>query len=210
MSSAAGGGRRSAWWRQAEEGRGGHSGRARGSGHGVGRATGREREEWFALLDAWGAVGRAYREIAGWLVDEHGLSRWWAQKLVVEYEQARGVRQPGVRPDGTFAVTATKAIGVAAERLFEAVADADIRARWLPGVVLDERTARPGRSVRFDCDGGPTRVSVEVVALAEGRSQVALTHERLPDAAAADEARALWGERLTSLKALLESRGSGP
>ena len=71
-----------------------------GKTSGVLRATGREREEWFGLLDEWGAPGRGFREISGWLVDEHGLSRWWAQKLIVEYEQARGLRPPGVRPDG--------------------------------------------------------------------------------------------------------------
>jgi hypothetical protein len=30
-------------------------------------ATGRNYAEWFQLLDAWGAPGRAYREIADWL-----------------------------------------------------------------------------------------------------------------------------------------------
>jgi uncharacterized protein DUF4287 len=59
---------------------------------GVQRSTGRGRGEWFALLDAWGASGRRYREIADWLMGEHDLSRWWAQNLIVEYEQARGLR----------------------------------------------------------------------------------------------------------------------
>lgn len=57
-------------------------------------ATGRDRESWFAVLDAWGGAGRAYREITTWLVAEYGLSKWWAQKLAVEYEEARGVRAP--------------------------------------------------------------------------------------------------------------------
>ena len=87
---------------------------------GVRRATGRDRDEWFALLDAWGAAGRPYREIAGWLTGEHGISDWWAQKLIVEYEQARGLRPPGVRPDGTFEVSASKTMAVPVERLFDA------------------------------------------------------------------------------------------
>lgn len=41
---------------------------------GVRRATGRGRDEWFALLDRWGAVGRPYREIADWLTAKHGIS----------------------------------------------------------------------------------------------------------------------------------------
>ncbi|MPZ17616.1 MAG: DUF4287 domain-containing protein [Luteitalea sp.] len=43
----------------------------------VRRATGRDRDEWFALLDAWRAAGRQYREIADWLMGEHDVSRWW-------------------------------------------------------------------------------------------------------------------------------------
>jgi hypothetical protein len=62
-------------------------------------ATGRDYAEWFQLLDAWGAPGRGYREIADWLVGQ-GFSDWWAQKLIVEYEQDRGLRQPGARTGG--------------------------------------------------------------------------------------------------------------
>jgi len=41
----------------------------------VRRATGRDRAEWFALLDAWGAPGRRYREIADWVMGEHDVSK---------------------------------------------------------------------------------------------------------------------------------------
>src|ERR671914_460765 len=96
---------------------------------GIRRATGRERDEWFALLDKSGARGREYREIADWLTDRHGLSRWWAQKLIVEYEQDRGVRQPGVRRNGTFEVTASKTVAVPCDRLFDAFVDSRRRRR---------------------------------------------------------------------------------
>ncbi len=122
----------------------------RSSQTGVRRATGRDRAEWFELLDAWGAAGRPFREIADWLTGEHALSRWWAQKLIVEYEQARGLRPAGVRPSGTFAVTASKTVGVRVERLFEAFADARLRRRWLPGAKMRVRTTQRGRSARFD------------------------------------------------------------
>jgi Domain of unknown function (DUF4287) len=91
-----------------------------GRSDGVRRATGRDREEWFALLDAWRAGDRQYREIAVWLTEEHGVSRWWAQKLIVEFEQARGLRPPGVRPDGTFEVSVSKTMAVPVKRLFDA------------------------------------------------------------------------------------------
>jgi heme-degrading monooxygenase HmoA len=76
------------------------------------RTTGRDRQGWFAVLDEWGARGRSYREIADWLTGEHGLSDWWAQKLIVEYEEARGIRPAAVRRDGTFEVGASKMVAL--------------------------------------------------------------------------------------------------
>lgn len=74
-------------------------------------ATGRDYAEWFQLLDTWGAPGRGYREIADWLVGQ-GVSDWWTQKLIVEYEQDRGLRQPGARTGGWFAGGASKTVPV--------------------------------------------------------------------------------------------------
>ena len=172
---------------------------------GVQRATGRGRDEWFELLDAWGAAGRPYREIAGWLTSEHDLSKWWAQKLIVEYEQERGLRPPGVRPDGTFAVTTSKTVAVPVTRLFDAFADPRLRKRWLPGAVMRKRTAQPGRSARFDWGDGSTRVSVDFIDKGRSKSMVGLTHEKLADADEAETMKTMWKERLAELKSSLES-----
>jgi hypothetical protein len=168
------------------------------------RSTGRDREQWFAVLDAWGAGGRPYQDIAAWLMGEHDLSNWWAQKLIVEYEQARGLRTPGQRPDGTLTTGVSKTVNVPVERLYEAFVDTDVRERWLPDAVMRERTSRPGRSARFDWEDGTTRVSVVFHAVSDTKSQVALEHERLPDTEAADKAKGFWRERMAALKALLE------
>ena len=90
------------------------------------------------------------------------------------------------------------------ERLFAAFADPELRERWLPGDRLRERTSQPARTARFDWGDGATRVVVGFTAKGEAKSQVDLAHERLPDARAADRARADWRERLAALKALLE------
>ncbi|HEV8054389.1 MAG: DUF4287 domain-containing protein [Chloroflexi bacterium] len=180
------------------------AGEARASGSGVQRATGRVRAEWFSLLDAWGAAGRQYRQIADWLTSEHGLSNWWAQKLIVEYEQARGLRDPGVRPDGTFEVGASKTVAVPVERLVAAFVDAGLRGRWLPGAVLHERGSQAERTLRFDWGDGTTRIVVSFSATGKAKTQVVLQHQHLPDASSGEEMKAYWRERLTALKTLLE------
>jgi uncharacterized protein YndB with AHSA1/START domain len=177
----------------------------RSSGTGVQRGTGRDREKWFALLDAWGAAGRPFREIADWLTGEHDLSRWWAQKLIVEYQQARGLRPAGVRPGGTFSVTASRTVGVPVERLFEAFANARLRRRWLPGAKMRVRTTERGRAARFDWEDGGTRVNATFLTMGKAKSQVGVEHTHLTDEKSAEKMKGFWRERLAGLKELLES-----
>ena len=168
-------------------------------------ATGREWDEWFALLDAWGATERPHKAIAAWLVAEHGVPGWWAQGVTVEYERSRGLRAPGSGRDGLFSVGASRTIAAPVERLYEAFVDPEMRERWLPGDRVRERTVLPHRSARFDWEGGPTRLVVGFAEKGPAKAQVALAHERVPDAEVAAELKAYWRERLGVLKALLES-----
>jgi hypothetical protein len=166
-------------------------------------ATGRGWQAWFEVLDRWEAARRSHTAIARWLREEHGVDGWYSQSITVGYERARGLRAPGQRPDG-FAVGASRTIAVPVERLFEAFTDEQLRERWLPGAELGMRTATPPRTARYDWEDGSTRVIVGFDAVGEAKSRVALSHERLPDAEAADGMKAWWRERLTALKSQLE------
>ena len=167
--------------------------------------TGKAWDEWFALLDAWGGVERPHPEIARWLNQEHGIPGWWAQGVTVAYEQARGLRAPRQRRGGQFEVNASKTVAVPVERLYEAFADPALRERWLPGAAFEVRTARPGKSIRANWEDGSTRLVIGFTAHGEARSQVALAHERIPDAATADKLKAWWRERVADLKRVLEA-----
>ena len=171
---------------------------------GVRSSTGREKGEWFELLDAWDAQGREYREIAEWLTGKHNLSKWWAQKIIVEYEQTRGIRPQGIRRNGTFEVSTSKTIAVPVDRLFDAIVNPRERKKWLTDGKMTLRTSRPGHSARFDWEDGSTRVNVGFIDKGE-KSVIAVAHERLPDAAVAETTKGVWKERLAELKSFLES-----
>jgi hypothetical protein len=166
--------------------------------------TGRGWEEWFDLLDDWGAAERPRADAVGWLADEHGIEGWNAAAVTVNYQRARGLRAVGEHPDG-FTVTASKTIAVPVDRLFEAFVEEDERTRWLPAAPLSVRTATRPKSARFDWSGGTSRVVVAFVAKGEAKSSAALAHERLADAEEAERMKAFWRDGVAALKEQLEA-----
>ncbi|MDK1476359.1 hypothetical protein QNO07_23580 [Streptomyces sp. 549] len=167
--------------------------------------TGRPADEWFALLDAWGAAVRTHTEIAHRLVEVHQVDGWWAQSITVAYEQSRGLRAPGQKADGSFSIGATKTVAVPVERLFAAFDDSALRRQWLPDATVRVRTSTAPKSFRADWAEDGTRIVVAFVPKGEAKAQVAVEHTRLPDGEAGARMKAYWRERLAELKRLLES-----
>lgn len=167
--------------------------------------TGRGWEQWFELLDAWGATEHTHTEIARWLGAEHQVDNWSAQTVAVGYEQARGMRVLGQQSNGSFAASVTRTVTVPVGRLFEAFADESLRDRWLPDGRLRVRTATAPRSFRADWADGTTRIAVGFTPKGDTKAEVAVLHERLTDGNAVAGMKAYWRERLTALKQLLEA-----
>jgi hypothetical protein len=67
------------------------------------------------------------------------------------------------------------------------------------------RTAHPGKSIRANWDDGSTRLVINFTARGDAKSQVALVHERIPDAGTAEELKPWWRGRVAALKELLET-----
>jgi uncharacterized protein YndB with AHSA1/START domain len=169
------------------------------------RRTGRGWEEWFEILDGWGAAERSHRETARWLAEQQNLHplAWNVQAIAASYERARGLRALGEKDDG-FVITASRTVEVPVEALFDAFVDERRRERWLPDGDLRARTATRPRSARFDWGDGPTRVNVTFLAKGEARSTAALEHRRLTDAGEAKRMKTYWRERLVALKDVFE------
>jgi hypothetical protein len=167
--------------------------------------TGRGWEEWFDLLDEWGAAERSHREIAIWVAGQQGVVplAWNAQAVAGSYERARGLRAVGEHPDG-FRASTTKTVAAPVERLYDAFVDPSQRKRWLLDGELHERTATKPRSARFDWGDGGTRVHVTFTAKGADKSTATISHQRLADAQEADRMKAFWRDRITTLKEELE------
>jgi uncharacterized protein YndB with AHSA1/START domain len=169
------------------------------------RRTGRGWEEWFDLLDDWGAAQRTHREVARWVAEQLGIGPlvWEAQAVTHSYERTRGLRDVGEHADG-FAITAQKTIGVPPGPVFDAFVDGSRRECWLPGAVVKIRSARGAKVAHFDWADDGSRLHVTIADKGDGRSTAVVQHARLADAAAADSMRAYWRAALAVLKTQLE------
>jgi uncharacterized protein YndB with AHSA1/START domain len=137
-------------------------------------------------------------------VQEHGVGGWWSQSVTVGYERARGLRAK-YQLAGGFSVGASKTIAVGPDSTFDAFVDEAQREQWLPRVALRTRTSTRPRTARFDWPADGSRVVVGFTPKGIDRTQVALQHEKLPDAQAAEAMKVFWRERLSALKQSLES-----
>ena len=167
-------------------------------------ATGRDWDAWLSILDRWGARDRKHREIAAYLVAEHSVPSWWVQAVTTGYERARGMRLKHQQPDG-FTVYASKTVAVPMSVLFEAFVGDRTRERWLTDGTMRLRTTQPGKVARFDWGDGATRVLVTFEEKGPMKATAHVSHERLPDASAAETAKSDWKQRVAALKTFLEA-----
>ena len=136
------------------------------------RGSGKTWDEWFAILDSWGAKERTHTEIARYVHEEHDVSGWWAETVTVGYERGRGMRGVNEQASG-FYVGVTKTLPVGVNKLFEEFVDTRkrnpvARARDAPHANL---TAGQVGSVRFSRWGEPRSRLFRVQGQIEGERQ---------------------------------------
>lgn len=175
--------------------------------------TGRGWEDWFALLDSWGAESMAHTDLTRRLGAELGLHplAWNVQAVVTSYEWTRGTREVGKRVgrDGWVA-SASRTIAASADATLTAFVDPIQRSAWLPDVELHERTVTKPTSARFDVGDGRTRLVVGVEPRGDERATVSVQHTRLAGADEREAQKAVWRRALLELKALLEGDRTAP
>jgi hypothetical protein len=165
------------------------------------KGTGKIWDEWFRILDEWGATERTHRDIARWLHDEQGVPGWWSQTVTVGYERARGMRARHETTTG-FQVSVQKTIAAPAERIERAFTQTRQRNRWLDAGALTARTTKPSRAVAdFDAEDG-SRVTIYLVPKKDSTA-VQVVQTKMASAAKVPTQRAFWRARLQALAEVL-------
>jgi uncharacterized protein YndB with AHSA1/START domain len=164
--------------------------------------TGKTWPEWFAVLDTAGCRTMTHQEIVAVVRGKYGVGPWWQQMVTVAYEQERGLRAKHQKPDG-YSISASKTIAVPLAILYSAWQDKRKRNRWLPDGAFGVRKATECKSLRLTW-GDDTSVEVNFYAKGNAKSQVAIQHDKLPDAQAGERMKIYWTAALDRLKSMLE------
>lgn len=162
----------------------------------VREATGQTRDEWFARLDAAGATGWRHRDIAAWLVREHGVDPWWSQNVTVAYEQARGIRSPGQRQDGTYEASVTRTVALEKTAALRALAVVVTHELDVEPLALNLGAKHP--TARFPLDGGEF-VLASSSERPGGTASIGLVWGRMPDDARLTEVKSRMREWLKAV-----------
>jgi hypothetical protein len=167
------------------------------------KGTGKGWDDWFRILDDWGATDHDHTEIARHVHAEFGVDGWWSQSVTVGYERARGMRARNERPGEGFEVSVSKTVDLSPMEAWRAFVEPTARAAWLE-LELHMRTGlrTMGRAARFDVPTEGTRVHVSFVPKGEDRCVVTVTHLKLDGPDDVEAHRLAWRERLARLATL--------
>ncbi len=164
--------------------------------------TGKDWQQWFAILDSAGATKMGHSEIARYLRERHQVPPWWSQMVANTYEQTRGMREKHQMPQG-YQISVSKTIGVPVATLFQYWSDDDTREGWLLDAPITICKLTPNQSIRATWSGHESTVDVNFYAKSDSKSQVVVQHNKLHDAAHADRMKSYWRQALERLRTSL-------
>jgi hypothetical protein len=166
--------------------------------------TGRSWVEWVRALDADEAATLPHGEIARLVHGKHGVGSWWAQSVTVGYERIKGLRERGQRRGGAFEANKSKTFNQPVRLVFRAWSDTATRRKWI-GLETKVRTATAPKTIRLQWPDGAIVIGY-FTAKGANKTQVALSHTKLPNRAAAEAAKSDWAARLAALGVVLAAR----
>ena len=164
--------------------------------------TGKNWQQWFAILDAAGAKKMNHKAIVAYLSEHPGVAPWWRQMVTATYEQERGMREKHQTPKG-YEISVSRTMTVSVGTLYKAWQDERIRRRWLPDSPIVIRKATVDKSMRITWTDRRTSVEVNFYPKGSTKCQVTVQHSKLPDAKAAARMKTYWANTIDRLREML-------
>jgi hypothetical protein len=159
--------------------------------------TGRSWNEWCDLIDAWPGHTAGHSAIAGYVEAEQSVDAWWAQTVTIGYERITGARLPYQQPDGSFTASRSRTVSVDADILRGLLLDDRDRGDLFPELETELRSRLTSKAVRIAIGSGVATISLD--QRDDGRTRVAIHHQRLPSPTEVEYWQGYWSEWLSAL-----------
>ena len=130
------------------------------------------------------------------LAAEQGVDGWWVQGITVGYKQARGIRRPGQRQDGTYEASVSRTVALDTAAALRALAAIVTVQLDVDPLALNLTAKYP--TARFPLEGGEF-VLASASPFDDGRSSIGLTWGRMPDGSRLAEVKARMREWLQAV-----------
>ncbi len=166
--------------------------------------TGKDWNEWLALLDSENAQTLPHKQIAELLYTKYAVPDWWCQMLTVGYEQARGLRAVHQKLDG-FSANISKTLNAPLRALYHACAEETTRAQWMGRKRYTVRKATPNKSLRLGWGkDNVSRVDLNLYTKGKSKSQIVVQHNKLAGADEVEKMKMYWRGALEKLAKMVE------
>ncbi|WP_271985689.1 hypothetical protein [Pseudoclavibacter terrae] len=167
--------------------------------------TGQGWDDWIDAIDA--GVGRdaAHPQIVEWVMANSEQNGWWSQGIAVSFERMTGRRLAGQMPDGTFTANRSRTLPVDREVLRSLIADDENRDALL-GFETEFRSKVASKTYKVLIAGDGESIGGLLFtfdAPADGRTKLAIMHEKLQVLDEIELWKAYWGDWLDALEGAL-------
>lgn len=175
--------------------------------------TGRGHNEWVDIIEAWadetGGDRRDHTAVAAFLHENFDeLDGWWAQAVTVSYERITGLRLPYQRADGSFACGKSRTVAIEADVLRKMLLSEQHRADLFPGQATELRSKPETKALRIAIGPEGAVAIFTIDAAGEGRTKIAVDHERLPTYDSVEEWKFYWSDWFDAIADSVDSTGA--
>lgn len=160
-------------------------------------ATGKGWDDWCDTIDAWPGHAEGHKAIAAYLQTTPGLDGWWAQTVTVGWERITGIRLPYQRADGTFTAGKSKTLSISSDALRTMLLDKDRRDDLFPDQKTMLKSKATAKAIRIAIGPGIAQFSLSDAG--DGRTKVAIQHEKLSTFDDVEEWKFYWTDWLDAL-----------
>lgn len=163
------------------------------------KATGKDRKEWFAILDSAKIDRKNHKEIVGFLKENYNLSPWWRQMLTVIYEQEKGYRKIHQMKEG-FQISKSRTFNFDVADIYKSWTNKRSRNVWLKDPEIEIRKANENKSLRITWSDKESDLDVYFYPKENGKTQLVVNHKNLKSPKDAERMKKYWAENIDNLK----------